>query len=840
MTSQRIAIGLLLLPSLARAADKTTYQDHILPILESKCFSCHDPDKKKGGLDLTNFTNLMAGSSGGEIVNPGNPGDSTLIKVLTKQAEPYMPPKGDPLPKDQIELISKWINEGVLETSNSQARKSKKPAFSMQVDASATGKPEGPPPMPEHLLLEPVITTARASATAALATSPWAPLAAVSGQHQVLLYNTDTLRLAGVLPFPEGFAESLVFSPNGSLLLAGGGRGGKSGRVVGWEVKTGRRVIELGTEFDTILAAGISADHSLVAFGGPSKKVKIFTTSNGEELVSIKKHTDWVTAISFTPDGILFASGDRSGNLYVWESGTGNLFYDLRGHQKAITGLSWRADSNILASSSEDGTIRLWEMGEGKEVKKWDAHGGVLNLRFQQDGRLVSCGRDNQTKLWDQNGAEQGAITGFKEMPLLTSFTHDGQRVLVGDWAGEISVWSGDGKARIGELSANPPALDTRIAETMARVPGLEKAAADAQATLDMAVAALNAKKSELEALKASMAPSMEDRGTKEVALNQAKEVAAKALAARDQAKQEFEARKADPAAAPAAQQLVTQREEELNTANAAVPLAQAAFDAATKKITDVEAAIAAADPEVAKMVEAEKPVREAAELAGRQLAEARNDLKQWNAAKVNTTRLALEGEIPKLEEAFEVAKADFDEIAKAKELASTEIGVAEEAAKQANAFLEARMQELAKAKDDIPGLQAKVLLTQVIADNAINARELLAKGVAETEGEVKAKMEAAAAAAEQAIASNKAQLDQLRDQVENGVARAEQAVTAAQMTQEAVAKVETEKRAVVAAIETQLQTAEAARKTAEARLAETKIKGEELKNQYLAMLAGN
>ncbi|MEY4403360.1 MAG: hypothetical protein RIR91_1395, partial [Verrucomicrobiota bacterium] len=43
------------------AAVKLTYDDHIRPLLENKCFSCHNPDKKKGGLDLTNYAALVAG-----------------------------------------------------------------------------------------------------------------------------------------------------------------------------------------------------------------------------------------------------------------------------------------------------------------------------------------------------------------------------------------------------------------------------------------------------------------------------------------------------------------------------------------------------------------------------------------------------------------------------------------------------------------------------------------------------------------------------------------------------------------------------------------------------------
>ena len=45
-------------------------------------------------------------------------------------------------------------------------------------------------------------------------------------QKQILLYNTDTYELAGILPFRTGFAYDLKFSGNGKLLIAGGGRPG--------------------------------------------------------------------------------------------------------------------------------------------------------------------------------------------------------------------------------------------------------------------------------------------------------------------------------------------------------------------------------------------------------------------------------------------------------------------------------------------------------------------------------------------------------------------------------------------------------------------------------------
>ena len=449
---------------LAQAQEKITYQDHVSPLFESACNSCHNADKAKGGLDLSSYPNMLKGGSSGGAVEPGNPDGSLLYKLVSHQEEPFMPHKKDKLADAQVALVAKWITGGLLETKSSTAKKKKKAAFDLGFVAVTDGKPEGPLPMPEHLLLEPVVSTDRAGGTSALASNPWAPIVAVAGQKQALLYHTETLELLGVLPFERGFIESLTFSRNGQLLIAGGGRGGKVGGMVAWDIKTGRQRMTLGKEYDTVLAADMMADLTTVALGGPGKRIKMFELPTGEPLYNIKKHSDWVMAVSFSPDTVLLATGDRNGGLHVWESFTGNLFYTLNGHKDDITRLSWRLDSNVLASASEDGTVRLWEMINGKQVKSWTAHGGgTLSVQFNHNGDLVTVGRDKQVKIWDQNGKQKRAIQGFKSIPLEAVFTHDNKRVIVGEWNGSVTVWDAANGKALGELSANPPTLAKRL-----------------------------------------------------------------------------------------------------------------------------------------------------------------------------------------------------------------------------------------------------------------------------------------------------------------------------------------------------------------------------------------
>src|SRR4029453_17494566 len=83
--------------------------------------------------------------------------------------------------------------------------------------------------MPVGLYKQPVLYTQRPGQITAIASSPWAPVVAVAGQKQVILYQSETGELLGILPFPEGIPYVVRFSRNGSVLLAAGGRGGHSG-----------------------------------------------------------------------------------------------------------------------------------------------------------------------------------------------------------------------------------------------------------------------------------------------------------------------------------------------------------------------------------------------------------------------------------------------------------------------------------------------------------------------------------------------------------------------------------------------------------------------------------
>src|SRR6266478_2651236 len=132
--------SLLLACSLA-AEEKTTYQDHVLPLIEANCSKCHNTDKKKADLDLTSFQGALKGSGSGTVLVSGNLDGSKLWKALTHAEEPFMPPNRPKLGDKELDIFKKWIADGLLENAGAKAIAASKPALDLTLKPEALNKP---------------------------------------------------------------------------------------------------------------------------------------------------------------------------------------------------------------------------------------------------------------------------------------------------------------------------------------------------------------------------------------------------------------------------------------------------------------------------------------------------------------------------------------------------------------------------------------------------------------------------------------------------------------------------------------------------------------------------
>jgi hypothetical protein len=99
------------------AEEPQSFSEDILPILQGRCVSCHQPARagyEKSGLDLTTYEGLMKGTKFGAMVIPRDPETSNLMWLLDWRASPEvrMPHGKKKLSICDRNAIRAWIREG--------------------------------------------------------------------------------------------------------------------------------------------------------------------------------------------------------------------------------------------------------------------------------------------------------------------------------------------------------------------------------------------------------------------------------------------------------------------------------------------------------------------------------------------------------------------------------------------------------------------------------------------------------------------------------------------------------------------------------------------------------
>jgi hypothetical protein len=87
----------------------------VRPIFEKHCYECHSEHEQESGLRLdVRELALKGGDNHGPDIIPGNAHESPLIHFVTSEDEyEVMPPDGK-LSAEEIEILTRWINEGAV------------------------------------------------------------------------------------------------------------------------------------------------------------------------------------------------------------------------------------------------------------------------------------------------------------------------------------------------------------------------------------------------------------------------------------------------------------------------------------------------------------------------------------------------------------------------------------------------------------------------------------------------------------------------------------------------------------------------------------------------------
>src|SRR5690606_5255651 len=94
--------------------EEVDFSAEVKPIINKHCISCHGGVKQNGGLSFLFVEEAFAKTESGKpAIVPGDAEHSELIRRLTSDdPEERMPYDSPPLSKDEIKLLTRWVNQG--------------------------------------------------------------------------------------------------------------------------------------------------------------------------------------------------------------------------------------------------------------------------------------------------------------------------------------------------------------------------------------------------------------------------------------------------------------------------------------------------------------------------------------------------------------------------------------------------------------------------------------------------------------------------------------------------------------------------------------------------------
>ena len=236
-----------------------------------------------------------------------------------------------------------------------------------------------------------------------------------------------------------GYAFSIAFSPDGTMMAAACTR---QGRI--WRLADRTLVATLGPFDDGFTGVRYSADGTTLVTWGKAGVARLWDAKTGALRTSVT-HGAEISRASFTPDGARMLTTGHDGHARVWNTQSGAQLLDVpvtSGLLNHVYGTLDRAGSMILTQTIE-GNGRAWNIDTGAPIGGFSHGAATLGGDISDDGsHAVSCGVDRMAKIWDaRTGHLEHALAGHTDVIWRCIFDRQGAHVLTTGHDGRANVW---------------------------------------------------------------------------------------------------------------------------------------------------------------------------------------------------------------------------------------------------------------------------------------------------------------------------------------------------------------------------------------------------------------
>ncbi|MFV0443745.1 MAG: c-type cytochrome domain-containing protein [Planctomycetaceae bacterium] len=429
------------------------YTREVAPLLRKYCSGCHTGGDADGKLSVDTFADLMKGGEHGAAVLAGDAEASRLIRVLTGQAKPQMPPEGEPVPTAaEVAVLKAWV-------------------------AAGAAGPNGEEPDRMALLVPDIASQTDTRPITSIDVSPDGRLLAVARYETVMLLAVNPLPMSGEVPVEglrslgplPGKVTAVHFSADGSKLVAASGVTGLGGVASMWNVADGKRLRQFNGHRDVMYDAEVSADGTVLATCSYDREIMLWNAQSGELLRTLSGHNGAVYDVAFSPDGQFLASASADDTCKVWRVSDGERMDTLGQPLKEQYSVTFSPDGKFIVAAGADNRIRVWRFLSRAKPRinplvyaRFAHEGAVLQVRYTPDGRrLVSVAEDRVAKVWETKTFTELSLQNITATAEALALVDD-HRYLLGGM---------DGRLLSMPLPAARPAVDVEASAPVAAPP---------------------------------------------------------------------------------------------------------------------------------------------------------------------------------------------------------------------------------------------------------------------------------------------------------------------------------------------------------------------------------
>jgi WD40 repeat protein len=227
--------------------------------------------------------------------------------------------------------------------------------------------------------------------------------------------------------------NSVAFSPDGSLIAAGGGGLFEAGTIRLYNAATGDPFGSPLRCDSAVPSVAYSADGTKLAagLGYPSRSVVVFDTQTNEQICSPQDDGE-VSSVCFSPDGAKIVSGSWDKKVLIWDAASGEQLCSLK-VDSAVLSVAYSPDGTKLTAGlcGPSNSVVVFDTQTNEQIRSLKGH--------CKDNEECICEFESWGEL--KTRRDECPVRGHTDVVRSVCFSSDGKQLTSGSYDSTVRNW---------------------------------------------------------------------------------------------------------------------------------------------------------------------------------------------------------------------------------------------------------------------------------------------------------------------------------------------------------------------------------------------------------------